>query len=443
MKYMPAILAAAGGALLPLHADELTLSNGDILSGTAQEVTANGRLTFESPNMGSPLAVRSSALETLRFAFLPPGDIPQSERVELRNGDSLPGEILGLDDEALEIRTWACGDLLIPRSAISSVHFGVAPHDLVFQGPGKESGWQDNENWVFRGGSASSSSRGTVARPDFLPRQFILRFQLDWETNPNIRFYFCDDYLERSGQADRYFFQINTNGLFLHRQAANSKRSWHPLWTSHRRPPSFPDQSVEIELRVDRDSRLIYIYIDGEAELRQHDPIGTIPTGSGIMLESLAGGEMKNIISSIEIYEWDAVSQIHRTEGHTNPDADAIVTGESERYEGSVQSLQGTGDDRSLLIKSPHSDDPVRIPFDALSVLYFRNPPKEAPEVGSARFRVKLAALGSLSLTNPRLTPENLSLTHPLLGEVVVRRDALVSLDAIAGTSADNTDQPQ
>lgn len=441
MKHIPAILAAVGGALLPLHADELTLANGDTLSGTAQEVTADGRLTFECPNMLTPLVVRSSALGTLRFEFSPPSDIPQSERVELHNGDVLPGEILALDDETLEIRTWACGDLLVPRTAISSVHFGVAPHDLVFQGPGKESGWQDNDNWVFRGGTASSSSRGTVARPDLLPRQFILRFQLDWETNPNFRFYFCDDLLERSGESDRYYFEVNTNGLQLKRQAANSKRNWYPLWTSDRRPPSFPDQSVEIELRVDRDSRLIYIYVEGESEGRQHDPIGTIPTGSGIMLESIAGGEMKNILSSLEIYEWDAVSQIHRTEGHKNPDADAIVTGESERYEGSGQTLQGTGNDRSLLIKSPHSDEPVRIPFDALSVLYFRKPPEEAREAGSARFRIKLAALGSLSLTKPRLTPEHLSLTHPLLGEIVVRRDALMSLDAIANSSTDTTDQ--
>lgn len=433
-------LLLLGGSLLASAADELSLSNGDLLTGTARSVDADGRLTFETPNAFEPLVIRSDALGALRFGFEQPEDLPQSERVKLTNGDVLPGEILNLGEESLEIRTWACGDLVIPRSAIASVHFGVAPHDLVFTGPGKEAGWQDNENWSFQGAGASSSSRGTVARPDVLPQQFILRFRLEWETNPNFRFYFCDDLLDRSGEEDRYYFEVNTAGLQLKRQAADSKRRWYPLWSSDRRPASFPKQAVEVELRVDRERRLIYIYIDGESEGRQHDPIGEIPTGTGILLESLAGGDMRNIVSGIEIYEWDAISQIHRTEGHKNPAADAIVTVESERYEGSVRGLEGGGDDRALLIKSPHSDDPVRIPIDALSVLYFRKAPDGDP--APARFRVKLAALGSLSLNKPELSPERLTLSHPLLGDVSVRREALVSLESLEGGSATSS-QPQ
>ncbi|MDE0825655.1 MAG: hypothetical protein OSA48_02480 [Akkermansiaceae bacterium] len=422
------ILVIALGAL-PLHADQLTLEGGDQLTGTLLEIPDESRITFETPNATNPLQLKSSAVKSIQFEYEAPKDIPQSERLVLRNGDTFPGEIINLDSEYLDLRTWACGDLRIPRSAIASVAFGVAPHNLVFSGPKNEAGWKDNENWSFGDQSLSSAKRGTISRLDVLPEQFILRFQLKWETNPNFRFYFCDDFLQRNGDTDRYYFEVNSGGMQLKRQATGNKnRRWSPLYSSQRRPESFPDHNMEIEIRVDRHGRMLYIYVDGEDEGRLDDPIGEIPLGSGIMLESLAGGDMKNIVSSIEIYHWDAVSQIHRNEGHKNPDTDAVVTTESERYEGSADQLVGEGQDRAILIKSPHTDEPVRIPFNALSVLYFREPKKM--DSSPCDFHLSLAAQGRVAVNNPTLSLDSMSADHPLLGEISIRRDSIMSLQA-------------
>jgi hypothetical protein len=437
MKPLAVTLAAGLATLGPLAADQLTLDNGDSLSGSVLEIGEGGKISFESPNAEEPFVFRGNAVSSIHFDYSPPKKVPQSERIRLRNGDILPGELLSLDEDALQLRTWASGDLTIPRSAIAAVNFGVTPHDLIFAGPGKESDWKENENWKFEANGMTSSSRGTIARREVLPEQFILRFRLTWLDNPNFRFYFCDDLLERSGEADRYYFEVNSAGFQLKRQAADSKRRWYPLYSSQRRPDSFAEDEVDVELRVDRQRRLIYIYINGESEGRHHDPIEGLPEGSGIMLESLAGGEMKNIVSAIEIYEWDAVSQIHRTEGHKNTDSDAIVTSESERYEGTAQGLEGGGENRAILIKSPHSDDPVRIPFDALSVLYFRKPAKEEPY--PSEFLLDLAGKGRLSANSLLLAPDELRMDHPLLGDLVVRKDALKSLKSTAQSSTDPT----
>lgn len=423
-----ALLVLSLGSPL-LRADHLALHNGDTLTGSIIGIGEGGRLSFDSPNAAAPLQLRGSALAAIDFQFTPPKDIPQSERIHLQNGDVLPGEILGLNKDSLNLRTWACGDLHIPRSVIASVDFGVAPHDLVFQGPQGAEGWSDNENWTFEEHALTASSRGTIARRKILPEQFILRFRLDWESNPNFKLYFCDDLLESSGDTDRYYFEINTGGLQLKRQAADSKRRWYSLYSSEeRRPDTFPDNGMEVELRVDRKHRLIYIYINGEDEGHHHDPIGEIPTGSGIMLESMAGGDMKNIVSSIEIYNWDAISQIHRSEGHKNTDVDAVITTESERYEGIAEALVGTGADRVVLLKNAHSDNPMRIPFGALSVLYFRQASVEA--ASTSEFSLNMAARGRLALNNPTLTADSLTIEHPLLGQTTIRRDALMSMVA-------------
>ena len=112
-----------------------------------------------------------------------------------------------------------------------------------------------------------------------------------------------------------------------------------------------------------------------------------------------------------------------------------MVTGESERYEGTARELQGSGENRVLLVESPHSDEPIRIPFDALSMLYFRKQAGE--EAFPADFTVTLAADGDLSFTKPTLTEDHLSMTHPLLGEISVRREALVTLESLSESSSD------
>ena len=77
----------------------------------------------------------------------------------------------------------------------------------------------------------------------------------------------------------------------------------------------------------------------------------------------------------------------------------------------------------------------LRIPYDALSMLYFR---KQAEEEAFAEdFVVSLAANGQLSFTKPKLTAEKLVVEHPLLGEVSVRRDALVTLESLPDSSSD------
>lgn len=428
MKATTISLLGLSLALSPLLADSLSLVNGDSLTGDVLEMSKDGKISLESTNTTSPLQIRSSAISSIGFEFTPAEDHREPERVHLRNGDVLPGTIRNLDSESLELRTWACGDVRIPRSAIASVDFGMAPHHLAFRGPLGMKGWKDGDNWKYENQSFRSSTGGSIARADVLPEQFILRFRVEWQTNPNLRLYFCDDYLKRGDDYDRYYFEINSGGLQLKRIASDSKRTYFPLYSASRRPESFPDRAIDVEIRVDRQRRLIYVYIDGESEGRFIDPVTEFPSGSGIMIDSLAGGDMKNIVSNIEIYKWDAISQIHRHEGHKNTKADAIITNESERYEGTVDKLQGSGAERTISIKSPHSDDPVEIPFNALSVLYFRKVDGEEPKSGS--FSLHMAGRARLTVARPSLNATSFIVEHPLLGEITIRRDAVSNLNA-------------
>jgi hypothetical protein len=430
MKHFPLILLTAGVLAAGASADRVGLVGENVVTGAVSGIDGQGQLVIDSPNAAAPLLLRSAALRSIEFDGTAPEHPDLQERLHLTNGDVLPGLLKGMDANHIDFQTWFAEDLRVPRTAVRSIDFGIAPQKLVFKGPGGPEGWLDNEGWKFRGTTLRSTERGTISRRKVLPEQFILRFQLAWESNPNFRFYFCDDLLEEKGDADRYYFDINTSGMQLRRQSTSDEDKWKTLYLSQRRPAEFRDKNVDIELRVDRVRHLIYIYVDGELEGRFQDQIPPAPTGSGIMLMSNAGGEIKNTISSIEIYQWDATSQLHRSEGHEDPTHDAIITTDSERHGGTVQGMAEEEGERVLLLKNPHADDLFHIPLRRTSVLYFRQAEALSPQSGS--FRIELADQGRIQLAALRLDVDTLSGRHPLLEALTIKREAVVSIKSTA-----------
>ena len=267
---------------------------------------------------------------------------------------------------------------------------------------------------------------GTISAENLLPRQFILRFRLDWETGPNFRIYFCDDYLKRTGNADRYYFELNSMGSQLKRQTTEGGRRWHTLAQSHRRPEEFRGRGVDVELRVDRERRQIYVYLNGEKLQRTPDPIDNFPTGTGIMLQSQAGGDLKNIVSRLEIYEWDAITELRRDEGHDDPETDGLVDVDGQHLSGSAVRLEDHAGKSHVVFRSPFNDKPLTVATTRISSLYFKRPP--AADGGEAPIQFNLRGGGKLQLASLELGEEQLKATHPLLGPLNLDRASLEQL---------------
>ena len=157
------------------------------------------------------------------------------------------------------------------------------------------------------------------------------------------------------------------------------------------------------------------------------------------MLYSLAGGDMKNIIEMIEIYEWDAVSQMRRTEGHEDHEQDSIISSTGERYSGVAKCLVDESDEPRILFRSPHADEPFRIPQRRISTLYFRKAARESADKPTA-FLCDLEGGGSLHLEELRLDAGSLSATHPLLGEISIQRSALRRISNTSGEGSSTPD---
>lgn len=419
--------------------DRVSLEDGSVLRGTVRSIGADGEVVLDSPLASEAVSLRGDAVQSISF------DMPfaeargHSELLHLTNGDVLPGNVRALDAEGLTLQTWYAGTIRVGRRFARAVDFGVTPQKLVYQGPGDLSGWSDNEDWELEDGKLVCGTTGTIVRDGVLPQQFILRFRVEWENGPKFRIYFCDDHLERTGLADRYYFEINSKGSQLKRQTASGDRQWFTLAQSYRLPEEFARRGVDVEIRVDRVQRLLYLYLDGEKIQRTADSIDEFPTGTGVMLQSLASGELKNIVPRIEIYEWDAITELRRDEGHEDPSTDGIVDIEGQHFSGSARALVREGDEEWIVFESPFNPDPLKIRANRISSLYFKDS-GESTEANTP-LQVDLRGGGKLQLTSLALGDETLSAQHPLLGDLRLNREALQQLIVDAPDGEDLSDQ--
>ena len=413
--------------------DRVVLSDEGTLSGTISSITPEQGLELESSISDSPLLLKKEALSKIIFSQADSKNkADYSEILELDNGDKLHGKIIDLDSTSIHFETTYTSTLIVPRRMTRSIDFGAKPQRLIYRGPGSINDWAENNNWESAGKTLTTEENGTISYPNILPEHFVLRFRLEWEGNPSLRFYFCDNHLKPHGDTDRYYFEFNSAGMQINRQTIGAQRRWTTIGSIRKKPLSFSDELVDVELRVDRSQGVIYTYINGNPEGRYRDHFEGLPDGSGIMLQSLAVGNSKNIISRIEIYDWDAISQIKSNESHDDPTQDSLISSDGERFSGSADTLVKLNKDRQgILFSSPHADDSFTIPMDRVSTLYFRK--TEEPEsLPNSECTASLANYGLLHLSDIQLKSEDLLGTHPILGRFTIDKSAIQKIEFIS-----------
>ena len=137
-------------------------------------------------------------------------------------------------------------------------------------------------------------------------------------------------------------------------------------------------------------------------------------------------GDLKNIIPQIEIYEWDAITELRRNEGHDDLKTDGLVDVEGQHISGTALRLEKTDGKARVVFESPFNKKALEIRTHRISSLYFKtegDPPKE-----HAPIRFNLRGGGELQLSTLVLGERNLSAQHPLLGELTLSREALEQL---------------
>ncbi len=425
--------------LLPAAADEVILADGSRLSGTVTALADGGQLLLTSDLSFEPFQLKAESLRRVDFATVGKSADEHDALVVLANGDQLPADLAGIDAESVTLRTSFAGELRVPREAVNSIQFGVRPRKLIYRGPDDEAGWNIKSGWRFDSRRFTADNSGTVSREFDIPGSFALRFRVSWRNSPNIQVYFADDTLETTGKADRYYLQFGGSGLELKRQQSNEGNAYLSMASIPGDPADYPDNDLEVELRVDRKLGLVHLYLDGVFEGKFADPVKIAPSGQGIMFRSNLGGDDSQSIDNIEIREWDAAADRHQSEERGDEKQDVLITRGSDRSNGSILGLTDGKDGGTIRYKGPHHPEPVDFPVSEVSTLFFARQAAAAP--GEAvPLVLGLRGRGELGVSSCTFGDEFITARHPLLGEINIRRSSVASLER-AGETAGEADE--
>ena len=438
------------GLAATLRADDVIMDGGARLTGTVRSLNEAGVLELASDLSPEPVLLQRDAVRSVTFSAQGAAAKPPAAVVELANGDLLPAAIEALDDSKLTILSPQAGRLEIPRAALQSLQLGIRQRNVIYAGPCNLNEWTgddgEGKNWLFERASLLANGPATASRNFALPQQFILRFTLKWQPRqmPNFQVYFADPLKAQGERCDRYYLQFGGAGLEIKREAAQGKH-YSTIIQLARNPNQYPDQSLRVELRVDRKGSRLHLVLNDETEGDFIDPIPAVPAGTGITLVSNAQNGSAQEFTAIEILEFDDARTRHQAEERGDPKTDSLISREDDRWSGRLLDIHHTADGPLFRFKSDFQQDPLEIQaVDVATVLFAGHGGKAdkihkqdqedlAPAAPQDHPLVlRLRGAGSLQVASCLFTADKVTAVHPLLGPLLLRRDGIVAMERTA-----------
>ncbi|MDB2673862.1 hypothetical protein N9Y81_02810 [Akkermansiaceae bacterium] len=416
--------------------DQISLKNGDLFFGKVIALKG-GLIELQTPHSETPLRILNKDLVRLNFSAVSSesensDELPKnSQELFLRNGDSIPGEVVGLTPTHLSFQTWFSGLLEIPREQIDSVFFGVTPQRNIFRGPVGIEGWSqaNNGRWRYEDGTFTSRDKGFIGRDLKLPKNFIFSADIGWESSPNIRIHLCTDDPEpqEDGTSDSYLLNLNSSGIQVKRvmPAGAKGPKFKTLISSTQNIRDKSGKTCQLELRVDRNTKILQLYLDGEKLGQGIDPTVS-PEGPALLLESMSSGGADNSVSNIMIHEWDTTTQLLRREPRAEDELDTLSVDDGDRFSGKILSYDPTLPNKPFTVETPLSPKPISIPLENCAVMYFTKG-ESVPE-SAGQYNLSLRTGGKLTLSGIQLGSEKLKANHPWLGELEIDRRVMQSI---------------
>ena len=409
------------------------------LTGTLQTMGENGIVEWKSPCSEAPLRLRGEKLESVEFSTSPGELKPDPIQITLSNGDIIPAtRVGGLEDGKLITETAVAGNLSLPKAAMASAQFGITSRKILYSGFENIRDWTtgigEPDNWQRRSNSLESSGSSIAARDCELPQNFVLNFELSWDTrSPSYSIGFADSLNKDPRKQNRYNFNFDASGIRITRMAPGDSRS-RTLAQWQRRPSSFTKKSFNVELKVDRTNRRMELLIDGESEGVVVDTLDELPepdgTGISIRCRSHSG---KQSIGPLTISELNDTRTRHLAEKRGDPSLDCLITTDDDRWSGQLLSMKGTAAEPLMIFKPSFTEENWEIPEKQISTLFFANFPFKGGPGGEPAYLIEFHGKGRLSANTCVINGDLVEIVHPLLGTMQLQRKSIKLLSRIRG----------
>ena len=345
--------------------------------------------------------------------------------------DSLEGDFVSCDRDAVAVQTWYAGRLTIPRASLQSLVF-IRPSSAVFDGINGLDGWTragspapalgDAGQWTYRNGAFYADKTASIARDFKLPDESEIQFDLAWKGSLNLAVALYTDSLRpilltAKDQAPDfggfYSFRFQSTVLI-------------DLWAIRKRDPVRPlgqvmdtalngKDRLHVDLRVSKAQREIALFLDNSVVKEWIDPEGFIGEGTGIRFVQNPGGVIK--LSGLRITHWDGLFDQPAADS-----TDAVWLDNGRKITGAIESINAG----KITVKS--TNGPVVIAVTQAKGIAFYHPQSPAPETTTGNVRATFAQGGGLTFTLDTWRPDEMIVHSPDFGRARLNPSAFTRL---------------
>jgi hypothetical protein len=261
---LPALLHAA-------PTSEVRCTDGSQFKGTLLDIGTD-RASFSADFLAAPVPLK---LDHILELTLPPhrGDFTGDHIASalLSNGDTMRGELTGVSEKEISLRTWYGGEMRLRRSMVDTLEVQGRP-DLIYAGPTGLDGWTQSspDSWTYEENQLRPKKTSLIARELELPQKIHFAFDVAWRSQPRFRFIFCSDDILSSNPDNCY--TLMTNGYYFELRKSTSRNSPAAMGPSVQIPELRSREKIRVELLVDRKTGLIRLMVNGRIAADWTDP---------------------------------------------------------------------------------------------------------------------------------------------------------------------------
>ena len=279
-------------------------SNGDQLTGSLLSLTPES-LTWKSQLLKEPAEFDLEHVIDLSMPAIlggEDGDSADHEAVlAMTNGDTIKGQLSGLTDNEIRLKTWYAGELVFRRVNVKTVKI-TKTSEIHYRGPTGIDKWirsEDPASWSFKADALVSESAGGIAREIDFPDECKIAFDASWRGafRPRVIFY-SDDIGTSSPKAG---YEMVFQGY-----SVNVKRAGSNTWLGVPTNAGMlrENEKARIEIRFSSKSGKILLYVDDEfIGMWEDTEVNAAALGKGFHLISQDSSPLQ--ISNILVSDWD------------------------------------------------------------------------------------------------------------------------------------------
>jgi hypothetical protein len=436
MKYPATILLICAG-LLGVRADDapqslLTFTNEDRLSGSPGHINDDGHLIWKAhDSLEEPVRVRLDRILDLRLEDGGPREDSAGHQalLSLTNGDTVRGQLSGLDEEYVTLDTTYGGRLKIKRSMASSLEI-VRSEKALYTGPDSLENWTVSGvdgAWGFHNGELIARKGTGIARRIKMPDLAHLSFDLAWRNSLRFRMLLFSDSPDTTQPDNCYDLVCQRRFVYMRKRWMTPRSGGSRIIGQSANIRELAEsEKVRADFYIDRKTGNIAFYVDGQqAQVWSDQDPDDGAFGDWLHFISEDGYPLR--ISRMRVAAWNG--NLPENTGLEADDENLAEEGQQLRLQNGDVVIGKVGDikDGTLAIQTKHAE--ISIPIDRMRTVNLSGGDYEEPKRMKGDIRGMLREGGRLTFRLDSFRDGQLSGFSQTFGDAIFAAEAFSRLE--------------